>query len=143
MPTVRSSVLLPDMFEPLTTSSCVGATQATSLRTARAAGSSGWPRPRPSKIPVRPDRGRLDDLWKRIVRMFESIGGERRERFELADRVEPQAHVTAVRAAPFFDRPRDVRAPHEGQREDQEEEIVLPVVQLDQAMECANGARRG
>ena len=24
MPTVRSSVLLPDMFEPLTTSSCVG-----------------------------------------------------------------------------------------------------------------------
>ena len=53
MPTVRSSVLLPDMFEPLTTSSCVGGTQETSLGTTRAAGISGWPSPRPSKRPMR------------------------------------------------------------------------------------------
>jgi hypothetical protein len=34
-PTVRSSVLFPDMFEPLTTSNCVPGVSRTSFRTIR------------------------------------------------------------------------------------------------------------
>ena len=40
-PIVRSSVLFPDMFDPLTTSSCVSFDNRTSFGTARAAGMSG------------------------------------------------------------------------------------------------------
>src|SRR5262245_21151460 len=74
--------------------------------------------------------------------MFESVGGERRESFELADRVDPQSQVTAVCPAPLFNRPRDMRAPHQRQRKDQKEQVVLPVVQLDEAVQCAYRARR-
>jgi hypothetical protein len=40
-PTVRSSVLFPDMFDPLTTSNWISRPSATSLRTIRAAGIRG------------------------------------------------------------------------------------------------------
>ena len=43
IPTVRSSVLFPDMFEPLTISTCVGQPRARSLRMQISAGISGWP----------------------------------------------------------------------------------------------------
>ena len=43
MPTVRSSVLLPDMFEPLTTSTVQVAAEAQVVAHAAVAGSSGWP----------------------------------------------------------------------------------------------------
>ena len=41
-PTARSRVLLPDMFEPLTTSNCKGAASRTLFGTERSSGSSGW-----------------------------------------------------------------------------------------------------
>ena len=40
--------------------------------------------------------GRLDDIRERIVRVFESIGGQRGEGLELADRIKPQAEVAAM-----------------------------------------------
>ena len=43
VPTERSSVLLPDMFEPLTISTRVAPPIATSLRMQRTSGMSGWP----------------------------------------------------------------------------------------------------
>ena len=43
IPTVRSSVLLPDMFEPLTIKTCVGSPSTMSFRTQPGSGSSGWP----------------------------------------------------------------------------------------------------
>ena len=43
MPTVRSRVLLPDMFEPLTIKTRVASPSATSLRTQTAGWISGWP----------------------------------------------------------------------------------------------------
>ena len=48
IPTVRSNVLLPDMFEPLTTNNRSPAPRWRSLRTQRSSGSRGWPRPFPS-----------------------------------------------------------------------------------------------
>ena len=53
-PSVRSSVLLPDMFDPLTTSTCGEPPNRASLRTACAAGSSGWQIPSASNdaVPV-------------------------------------------------------------------------------------------
>jgi hypothetical protein len=42
-PIVRSSVLFPDMFDPLTTSTAASAARRTSLPTHCARGSSGWP----------------------------------------------------------------------------------------------------
>ena len=47
IPTVRSSVLFPDMFDPLDEQLCAGA-RCTSLRTIRSAGSSGCPSCTPS-----------------------------------------------------------------------------------------------
>ena len=44
--------------------------------------------------------------------------------------------------APRFDRPRHVRAPEERQREDQEDQVVLPVVHLHQPVQRADGATR-
>ena len=44
MPTVRNSVLLPDMFEPLTSSTRVAPEMSTSLHTRTAAGINGWPK---------------------------------------------------------------------------------------------------
>ena len=44
MPTVRSIVLLPDMFEPLTSNARAGPEISTSLHTRTAAGIKGWPR---------------------------------------------------------------------------------------------------
>jgi hypothetical protein len=49
--------------------------------------------------------------------------------------------MPTVRASPFLDGPRDVRSPHERYREDQEEEVVLPVVQFNHSMERMDGAR--
>ncbi len=45
MPTERSSVLLPDIFEPLTSNTRVAPDRSTSLRTLPSAEISGWPRP--------------------------------------------------------------------------------------------------
>ena len=43
IPTVLRSVLLPDMFEPLTIRTCVGSPSTMSFRTAPDSGSRGWP----------------------------------------------------------------------------------------------------
>ena len=78
MPTVRSSVLLPDMFEPLTISNRVCGVRNTSLRTMRALGTSGCPRLAPSNCAGPPSSTKIG---KRIVRMLVCIGGQRAERF--------------------------------------------------------------
>ena len=63
MPTVRRSVLLPDMLEPLTSRTRVSPQMSTSLRTHCAAGMRGWPicsamkQGRPSRIRERDRRG--------------------------------------------------------------------------------------
>ena len=73
-PTVRSNVLLPDMFDPLTIIACraPGWLQSeTELRTHWSDGSSGWPRPWPLE-----ESAVLDDLGEGIVRMLVRVGGQ-------------------------------------------------------------------
>ena len=54
MPTVRSSVLLPDMFEPLTIRTCVGSPERDVVADAgRSAGSADGRAPRPHRTPGR------------------------------------------------------------------------------------------
>ena len=48
IPTVRNSVLLPDMLDPLTTSSCVSVPRWMSFATILSDGNSGWPSFTPS-----------------------------------------------------------------------------------------------
>src|SRR3989338_7297847 len=87
-------------------------------------------------------RGPLDNLRPDVVRVLVPIGGERAERLELAHRPEPAANVRAVKAAPRFDRPGEMGSPEERGGERREELVVLPVVQLDEAVQPANRRRR-
>jgi hypothetical protein len=83
------------------------------------------------------------DHGKRVGRMLVAVGRERRECLEFTGSLEPSPDVSAVFAPPRFDRPRDVRAPHERERQHQEIQVLLPVVQLDELMQRPNRARRG
>ena len=85
-------------------------------------------------------RGRArHDRGERVRGMLECERRERRESLELGDRVEPAANVPAVPHAPRLDGPCHVRSPQERQRDDQEDQVVLPVVQLHQPMQRADG----
>ena len=65
----------------------------------------------------------FDELGKRIAGMFERIAGERAQRFELADGVDPVAEKRAIAAAPRLDGPGELRAP-EKERSDRREELI-------------------
>ena len=94
--------------------------------------------------PLALESGRaVDDLGKGIAGMLIAIGGERRERLDFRDRVEPAPNVDAVPRPPGFDRPRQVRAPLQRRRDRHEDRVVLPVVQLHQAMEPPDRRRGG
>ena len=117
MPTVRSSVLLPDMFEPLISSTRVSPRSLTSLRTQRRAaaadGRSTWPRRTLA----------FDELREGIVRMLVAVAGQRDQRFDLADRFQPDAHRVAVMTAPAFRGERDVHAVEQRQIQDRDDEL--------------------
>src|SRR5215216_1834137 len=85
----------------------------------------------------------VDDLGKGIRGMLKAIGGKRRERLDFCNRVEPTPNVNAMSCSPCFDRPRQVRAPLQRGGYRHEDRVVLPVVQLDQAMEGPNRCRCG
>ena len=90
MPTVRSSVLLPDMFEPLTIRTCVGAPRATSLRTQT--------RGRDQRMAERlglVDAPGPDELRERVVRVLRGVGPEGAEGLELADGPDPAGDLRA------------------------------------------------
>ena len=81
------------------------------------------------------------DRRERVRGMLERERRERREGFELGDRLEPAADVCAVPRPPRLDGPCHVRSPQERQRQYQEDQVVLPVVQLHQPMKRPDGRR--
>ena len=92
-PIARSSVLLPDMFDPVTSSSVPGGPTWTSLPTRRSSGISGCPSAAASSTRRRRRRSGMAPAG--IVARRRR---QRDERVELAERVDPAAHVAARRA---------------------------------------------
>src|SRR5262249_45524582 len=55
----------------------------------------------------------VDDLRKRIVRMFVGVPGERTQRFELADRFQPRSNRRAAAATPLLQCERKLSPPQQ------------------------------
>lgn len=83
IPTVRSSVLLPDIFEPLTRSTRVESKRRTLLRMQVPDGISGCP------ISVASKHGTLDQLGKRIAGMLVAVRAQAQQRLDLANSAQP------------------------------------------------------
>ena len=81
MPTVRSSVLLPDMFEPLTSSTCSAPPEVHRVADAARRGQQRMP-----QLVAFEAGARLDDLGKRIVGVLVGVAGQRAQGLELAER---------------------------------------------------------
>src|SRR5262245_53547481 len=84
----------------------------------------------------------FDQFRKGIVGMFVSVTGERRERLDLGDGVEPARNLRARMLAPSFDRQRELRGDeqHKGYR--REELVPQRIENLDQAAEPRDLTRR-
>ena len=125
-PTDRKSVLLPDMFDPLTTRARTGPPRLTSFRTHSWAAISGCPRPTALKLGPS-----VDQLRKRVGRILGGIGRQRAERFELAHRAKPAGDRRPLGAAPGVDRHGKLRLPEQDGGERCEEHVPLRVEQVD------------
>ena len=84
----RSSVLLPDMFEPVTSSSVPGGPTRTSLLTRRRRRAADAP----SDVGIEHARAPVRSIGHAPVRVVAADCREQCERVELADRFEPVAH---------------------------------------------------
>ena len=139
MPTVLSSVLLPDMFDPLTSSSACAAPRPHEFGTARAAGMSGCARAFALEDAARV----VDDLRERVVRVLVGVAAERASASSSPIAVEPRREVRARDATP-----RSIAkatcAPHSSGGRDRREQLVLPrVQQVDQPLQLRDALRRG
>src|SRR2546427_8632979 len=84
----------------------------------------------------------FDQFRKRVAGMFVSVTGERRERFDLGDGVEPARNLRARMLPPSFYRQRELRGneQHKGYRR---EELVLQRIEnLNQTAEPRDLQRR-
>ena len=113
-PIARNSVLLPDMFEPVTSRNEPAGPISTSLATHVSLGSSGCPSCRACKRSAD-----AIDLGHRPVRMVVDDRRQRAERLELAQRQEPAARVPAVSRLPRLQQIQDMEVvqKHELQRQ--------------------------
>ena len=123
MPTVRKSVLLPDMFEPLTIRTWVGCPSARSFRTDAESAISGWP----SRFGLRMRRAG-SQLREGVVLVFRGIGAEGAQGLELADRTNPPRDLRAGLSSPGVDPDCQQRRPVPKRRK-RGEELVAPCVE--------------
>ena len=115
MPTVRSSVLLPDMFEPLTTRSWTLRRQADVVGLHARRGHQRVAEP--GALEARAGLRVAGERGERVGGMLERVRRQRRQRLELADDAQPHADVRAVPPPPPLERPRQVDAPHQQERD--------------------------
>ena len=133
-PTVRSSVLLPDMFEPLTSSRCGASPPSrTSLATAVCAGSSGC-----ASASASNRGGALDDLRKRMARDVRRCRSRapRALRTPRPPRASAARPDRSARATPRRRTPAACRAEQRGDR--REDLVVARAQDLDEPSEPAD-----
>jgi len=92
-PRVRKQVLLPDMFDPLTTMTRSSPPRRTSLRTRRSSGISGC-----RCLRLRAMAG-IGEFGKRIGGVFEGMAGERAEGFDFATAASQRRTAGRIRGA--------------------------------------------
>ena len=135
----RSSVLLPDMFDPVMSRNRPGGPSCTSLATRTASASSGWP----DASPFDHARRRIDDR-ERPLRLIECERGQSTGRIDAADGLEPAAHVGAVPPAPALDEPPDVEIPRRQRVQRHEQPRRVPDVgERHELLELAQRRRCG
>ena len=118
-PTVRSSVLLPDMFEPLTTSTRSGPPRLRSFAHA----APGRDQRVPDPLGVEEGAVRLD-LGEGVARVLVGVGRQGAEGLEVAHRGQPVGDGAAGRGAPGLDGECQLGGP-EQEGPDRGEELVL------------------
>ena len=123
MPTVRSSVLLPDMFEPLTIRTRVGAAERHVVAHAARLGDQ-----RVAERLRLEARLALLDRREDVGRVLARVARQRAQGLELPDGREPRPDGGAVPGPPGLDGERAVHAPH-GQQRERREELVAPRVE--------------
>ena len=122
-PTVRSSVLLPDMFEPLTTSARTAPPRLSVVPHALARGYQGMAQALGRQL------GRSgNDLGERVGRVLGGVGRQGAEGLELAHRLEPVRDGRPLATTPGVDGHGKLRPPEQDGGEGREE-LVLPGVQ--------------
>ena len=143
-PMARSSVLFPDMFDPVISSSVPGGPTTTSLATRRSSGISGWPRDAARSSIAAPSSTACTSGKHHAGIVLPDLR-ERAERVELADRLHPAAHAMPDVAAPRIQREEHVEVP-ERQRLEEEVEDRRPGAELRKAQDAhqaAHARRRG
>ena len=138
MPTVRRSVLLPDMFEPLTSSRPCSRSRRTSLRTQTRLGDQRMAEAEPLE-----PRPFVDELRERVGRMLVGVAAERAQGLDLADRREPDRHARPHPQAPGLDRQGELRRPEQRQGERREQLVPPRFEQLLQSSQAPHLQRRG
>ena len=140
-PRARSRVLLPDMLEPVTSRNDPGGPTVTSLPTRVPSASSGCPRSRASST------GGAPSSPGRTVReappgLVPGQGGQRRQRLELAEGLEPAADGSPGGGLPAFEQPEGVEVPQGEHLDEDVEGAVAGVGALHAARQAAHPAAR-
>src|SRR6185369_2739323 len=84
----------------------------------------------------------LDQLGERIVRMLVAVAGQRNQRLEIADRLQPDAHGMAVMTAPALRSQSSVHAVEQRQIQERDDEIATRFDELHDCAEPRNCLRR-
>ena len=137
-PIARSSVLLPDMFEPVTSRSVPGGPDLDVVRDAAAAGNQRVPERLGRQAPALADRRACP------LRVVAAGGGERRQRIDVGDGGHPAAHAGSRHPAPAVQSEEHVEVP-ERQRLDGEMEKRCRRAKLaesEDAVQPAHACRR-
>ncbi len=136
MPTARSSVLLPDMFEPLTTYRLQRRPKCHGVAYAPVVGSRGWPSDSPSK--PRPLRMRGTGLRGARKNSWRARRAPRFPRWR-----QPAFDVPAVLRTPGFDRHGGLNGPEQGSVEYANDEVVARIEQFHKAPQSGDALRGG
>ena len=143
-PTVRSSVLLPDMFDPLTSSRRGRGPLPSrpaprrSERPRPRAGAGGPRPPRRSAAPPRRRRRCREGQLGVLVR----VGRQRGERLDLADHRQPAADGRTECPPPALDGEPELRGPEQRRHQDADHLVAARLHQADQARQAGDAARR-
>ena len=119
-PIERSSVLFPDMFDPVMRRTVPAGPTVTSLATRRSSGMSGWPMPAAVTSPNRPDR------WDGPLGIVATRSAELPERIELAQGVEPDSDPASARPPPPLEREQHVEIPQSQRLHGKVQDRALP-----------------
>ena len=130
------------MFEPVTSSSVPGGPTSTSLATRRSR--------RDQRVAERlrghnHRRSTRRSSGRAPARVVAPGGGERRQRIQLADRLQPRAHARAGRAAPAVEREQHVKVPQRERlnRKVQDRRAAAELREPENAIQPPHAGRRG